>query len=139
MMVSSENLVGAVAFSSMIVRPGDTAVAIGVGDLPVLANSLIINAMQSAAIASIAEHLANGETTVETSIALEFHGGIAIGGELRTSANCTEVNGRNLTFICESYEGERLVASAVIKRTAVERVSFLARTAAQLIQSSTTS
>jgi predicted thioesterase len=139
MMASSENLVGAVAFSSMIVRPGDTAVAIGVGDLPVLANSLIINAMQSAAIASIAEHLANGETTVETSIALEFHGGIAIGGELRTSANCTEVNGRELTFICESYEGERLVASAVIKRTAVERVSFLARTAAQLIQSSTTS
>jgi predicted thioesterase len=139
MMVSSENLVGAVAFSSMIVRPGDTAVAIGVGDLPVLANSLIINAMQSAAIASIAEHLANGETTVETYTALEFHGGIAIGGELRTSANCTEVNGRELTFICESYEGERLVASAVIKRTAVERVSFLARTAAQLIQSSTTS
>ncbi|MFZ4123581.1 MAG: thioesterase family protein, partial [Candidatus Planktophila sp.] len=129
MMVSSENLVGAVAFSSMIVRPGDTAVAIGVGDLPVLANSLIINAMQSAAIASIAEHLANGETTVETYTALEFHGGIAIGGELRTSANCTEVNGRELTFICESYEGERLVASAVIKRTAVERVSFLARTA----------
>jgi len=139
MMVSSENLVGAVAFSSMIVRPGDTAVAIGVGDLPILANSLIINAMQSAAIASIAEHLANGETTVETYTALEFHGGIAIGGELRTSANCTEVNGRELTFICESYEGERLVASAVIKRTAVERVSFLARTAAQLIQSSTTS
>ncbi|CAB4915856.1 unannotated protein [freshwater metagenome] len=139
MMVPAEDLIGAVAFSTMIVRPGDTAVAIGVGDLPVLANSLIINAMQSAAIASIAEHLDNGETTVETSIALEFHGGIAIGGELRTSASCTEVNGRELTFICESYEGERLVASAVIKRTAVERVSFLARTAAQSIQSSITS
>jgi predicted thioesterase len=95
--------------------------------------------MQSAAIASIAEHLENGESTVETSIALEFHGGIAIGGELRTSANCTEVNGREITFICEAYEGERLVASAVIKRTAVERVSFLARTAAQSIKSSTTS
>ena len=72
MMVPADELVGAVAFSSMIVRPGDTAVAIGVGDLPVLANSLIINAMQSAAIASIAEHLENGETTVETSIALEL-------------------------------------------------------------------
>ena len=124
MLVPVEDLVGAVAFSTMIVRPGDTAVAIGVGDLPVLANSLIINAMQSAAIASIA---------------LEFHGGIAIGGELRTSANCTEVNGREITFMCEAYEGERLVASAVIKRTAVERVSFLARTAAQSIKSSTTS
>ena len=41
MMVPTEELVGAVAFSSMIVRPGDTAVAIGVGDLPVLALSLI--------------------------------------------------------------------------------------------------
>jgi len=139
MLVPVEELVGAVAFSTMIVRPGDTAVAIGVGDLPVLANSLIINAMQSAAIASIAEHLENGESTVETSLALEFHGGIAIGGGLRTSANCTEVNGREITFICEAYEGERLVASAVIKRTAVERVSFLARTAAQSIKSSTTS
>jgi hypothetical protein len=40
-----------------------------------------------------------------------------------------------LTFECEVYENERQIAAALVKRSAVERVSFLARTAAlHLIQ-----
>jgi predicted thioesterase len=46
-------------------------------------------------------------------------------------STCIEIENRELTFECEVYEGERQVAAAMIKRSAVERVSFLARTAAQ--------
>ena len=134
-MKQPSEIVGSAGFSVLTVRPGDTAVAIGVGDLPVLASSIILNAMQSAAIASIAEHLEVGETSIESEISIELVGGVGIGGEVRASASCIDVDGRELTFSCELYEGERIVAFGTIKRTAVERVSFLARTAAQSINS----
>ena len=54
-----------------------------------------------------------------------------IGAELRATSRCIEVENKELTFECEVYEGERQVAAAMIKRATVERVSFLARTAAQ--------
>jgi predicted thioesterase len=54
-----------------------------------------------------------------------------IGAELRGNARCVEVVGRNLTFECDVFDGERQIATATLKRTTVERVSFLARTAAQ--------
>jgi hypothetical protein len=44
---------------------------------------------------------------------------------------------RTMIFECDVYDGERHIAYSRIERTAVERVSFLARTAAQsLINSS---
>jgi predicted thioesterase len=43
----------AVGLSEMVVRPGDTSVAIGLGDLPVIAPSLLINLMEHAAILSL--------------------------------------------------------------------------------------
>jgi hypothetical protein len=36
-----------------------------------------------------------------------------------------------MIFECDVYDGERHIAFARIEKTAVERVSFLARTAAQ--------
>ncbi len=134
-MINEHQLVGAVGFSTMSVRPGDTSVAIGVGDLPVLAPSLIQNAMQTASLASIAEFLDPGESTYESEIHIQMHSGVAIGGQVRTVASVTAFDGREIAFECQMHEGDRLVASAILKRVAVERVSFLARTAAQSITS----
>jgi predicted thioesterase len=41
-----------------------------------------------------------------------------------------EIEGKEITFECEVYEHDRQIAAALIKRSTVERVSFLARTAA---------
>ena len=54
----------------------------------------------------------------------------SIGAALRGTSRVIEIEGKELTFECEVYEGERQIAAALIKRSAVERVSFLARTAA---------
>ncbi len=48
-----EEVIGAVGLTEMIVRPGDTSVAIGIGDLPIIAPSLLINLMEHAAILSL--------------------------------------------------------------------------------------
>lgn len=127
----AEEVIGTVGFSVMTVRPGDTCVAMGISDLPIVASSHFLNVMESASVASLVEYLEPGETTILNRVLLEILTSASIGSEIRGTARCVEVNGRELTFICDIYEGERHIATAEIKRTAVERVSFLARTAAQ--------
>ena len=56
---------------------------------------------------------------------------LQVGVELRANARCSNIEGRELTFQCDVYEGERHIAQAEIKRATVERVTFLARTAAE--------
>ena len=47
-MLPDDEVHGAVGLTEMVVRPGDTSVAIGVGDLPIIAPSLLINLMEHA-------------------------------------------------------------------------------------------
>lgn len=131
-----DEVLGAVGFSVMSVRPGDTSVAMGVSDLPVVATSHLLHIVESAAVAAIAEFLEGGETTYLLSSTIELCGTAQVGDELRATARCAEINqlsisSRELTFECEIYVEERLIATSTIKRATVERISFLARTAAE--------
>lgn len=134
MNIKSEYL-GAVGLSTMIIRPGDTAVALGIGELPIAAGSHLLNVMESACLAAIAEYFEGSETTILSSNSIEVLAGVSIGTEIRGIARCIDVTGKELTFECDIYDGERQIAHGQIKRTAVERVSFLARTAAQTLTS----
>ena len=130
-MKPAEEVLGALGFSVMTVRPGDTALAMGLSDLPIVATSHLLHAMESATIAALSEYLDNGETTFLLGTSIELLGSAPVGVELRANARCTNIDGRELSFACEIYEGERLVAQGEIKRATVERVTFLARTAAE--------
>ena len=136
-MKSADEVLGAVGFSVMTVRPGDTCVTMGVSDLPVVAPSHYLTLMENACVASLSEYLDSGETTFLTHSSLEIVGSATAGAQIRANSRLIEIDGRQLTFTCDVYDGERHIAYSRIERTAVERVSFLARTAAQsLINSS---
>ena len=130
-MKSADEVLGAVGFSVMTVRPGDTCVTMGVSDLPVVAPSHYLTLMENACVASLSEYLDPGETTFLTHSALEIVGSATAGAEIRANSRLIEIDGRQLTFTCDVYDGERHLAQAQIKRATVERLSFLARTAAQ--------
>ncbi len=134
-MERENELVGAVDFSVMTIRPGDTTLAIGIGDLPIVATSYFVNLIESAALTAISEFLEAGETTRLLRVELDAIDAVGIGAEIRATAKCSALNGRELTFECDIYEGERHIVHAIMKRAAVERVSFLARTAAQSFSS----
>jgi len=136
-MRSESEIVGLVGFSSMYVRPGDCLAALGVGDLPILATSLLTNLMESASLGVLGDFLENGESSRLTMIGIEVLDSVAIGSEVRASATCTDLSGREVTFICDVFQGDREIARAEMKRAVVERVSFLARTAAQSIMGNT--
>ena len=130
-MKSADEVLGAVGFSVMTVRPGDTCVTMGVSDLPVVAPSHYLTLMENACVASLSEYLDSGETTFLTHSALEIVGSATAGAEIRANSRLIEIDGRQLTFTCDVYDGERHLAQAQIKRATVERLSFIARTAAQ--------
>ena len=130
-MKSADEVLGAVGFSVMTVRPGDTCVTMGVSDLPVVAPSHYLTLMENACVASLSEYLDSGETTFLTHSALEIVGSATAGAEIRANSRLIDIDGRQLTFTCDVYDGKRHLAQAQIKRATVERLSFLARTAAQ--------
>jgi predicted thioesterase len=132
-MKSADEVLGAVGFSVMTVRPGDTCVTMGVSDLPVVAPSHYLTLMENACVASLSEYLDSGETTFLTHSSLEIVGSATAGAEIRANSRLIEIDGRQLTFTCDVYDGERHLAQAQIKRATVERLSFLARTAAQTL------
>ena len=130
-MKPAEEVIGAVGLSTMIVRPGDTCVAMGISDLPILATSHIMHSMESATVAALTEYLEPGETTLVEKFEITIFDSVGIGVEIRCTARCVDIDGRELHFLCDLYDGERHIAQGLIKRKAVERVSYLARTAAQ--------
>lgn len=135
MLMQIESAIGAVGISQMVVRPGDTALAHGSGDMPILSNSFLITVMESACNSAIAEFLDNGESTQLSDIQLEVRESVGIGTEIQGVATCVSIEDDTLTFACEIHDGPRLVAASVMRRNLVERVTFLARTAALTLMS----
>lgn len=130
-----ESALGAVGISQMVVRPGDTALAHGSGDMPILSTSFLITLMESACNSALAEFLDNGESTYLCDLELEVHESVGIGTEVQGAATCVAYEDGVLTFACEIHDGPRLVAASVMRRNLVERVTFLARTAALALMS----
>ena len=133
--MQAESVVGAVGISQMVVRPGDTALAHGSGDMPILSTSFLITLMESACNSAIAEFLENGESTYLSDIEMEVHESVGIGSEIQGAATCVSFEEGVLTFVCEILDGPRLVAASSMRRNLVERVTFLARTAAFTLMS----
>jgi fluoroacetyl-CoA thioesterase len=130
-----ESALGAVGISQMVVRPGDTALAHGSGDMPILSSSFLITLMESACNSALAEFLETGESTYLSDIELEVHESVGIGTEIQGAATFVAYEDGVLTFACEIHDGPRLVAASVMRRNLVERVTFLARTAALALMS----
>jgi len=130
-----EGIVGALGFATMVVRPGDTALAHGSGDMPILSTSFLVTLMESACNSALAEFLDNGESTHLADIELEVHESVGIGSEIQGAATCVSFEDGVLTFVCEIHDGPRLVAASMMRRNLVERVTFLARTAAFTLMS----
>ena len=82
-MQPAEDVIGAVGFAVMAVRPGDTAVAMGIGDLPIVAQSHLLNIMEHAAVIAVSDYLEPGETTIFVSVEFNSINSAIIGAELR--------------------------------------------------------
>ena len=126
-----EQVIGAIGMATMSVRPGDTSVAQGINDLPVVGSNQLLSLMESACSTAIIEFLDFGETTVTSQTQVEVFGSVGVGIEIHATARCLGLSDGLLKFEIEVHQTSRLIASGLITRKFVERVSFMARVAAE--------
>lgn len=129
--MSPERFAGAVGFSRMTVRHGDTSIALGSGDVPVLGTPQLIALAENATTAAIAEFLDQSESSVGVRVEIDHLATASVGDEGVATATVVESSTKKILFEVECHSGEMLIARGLITRVLVDRVSFIAKAAAQ--------
>jgi fluoroacetyl-CoA thioesterase len=116
------------------VTESDTASAMGSGDVPVLATPRLLALAEAAAFAAVAPQLAEGLTTVGTSVSLEHRRASPLGAEIVVEAELTEVAGSRLVFRfiarVDGTDEDVVLGAGTVERVVVDRARFVARVGA---------
>jgi fluoroacetyl-CoA thioesterase len=116
---------GLTAKIDLTVTSDDTAQAVRSGDVPVLATPRIVALVEEAAVAAVAGHLDDGETTVSMRVQLDHLAPSAVGSTVTASAKLEKVEGRRLKFSVSVNDARGLVAAGKVTRVVVERDRFM--------------
>lgn len=94
------------------VTESDTAMAMGSGDVPVLATPRLLALAEAATVAAVAPHLDPGQTSVGISAGLEHRRPSPLGAEIEVEAELSEVHGRRLVFRFIAIQDSGIAATA---------------------------
>ena len=122
---------GRVGTATIVVTEQDTALALGSGDVPVLATPRVVLLAEQAAVAALAAHLPEGSTTVGHRVQLDHLAPTAVGASVTAEATLRTIEGRRLTFVVSVRDTRGLVAAGRLTRVVVERARFLDHAAGQ--------
>jgi fluoroacetyl-CoA thioesterase len=115
-----------------VVTEDDTSIALGSGDVRVLATPRLIAWLEAATLVGAKSRLRSGETTVGTRVVVDHVLATRIGVEVFVFSRLSEVRGRRIC--CEvwaeqtSAAGTERIASGEIVRVIVDAESFMAGT-----------
>ncbi|WP_327089656.1 thioesterase family protein [Nonomuraea sp. NBC_01738] len=111
----------------IMVEREDTATKIGSGDVPVLATPRLLALAEMATVQALRPHLAQGETSVGTKVALEHLAASPIGAHVEITTELTQVDGRRLVFTFEARDRGVVAGRGTIERMVVDRATFVER------------
>lgn len=118
---------GLTARVQLIVGDGDTAQAMGSGDVPVLGTPRVLALAETATVAATARQLPSGMTTVGTRVELAHTAATPVGRTVVAQATLSEVQGRTLLFEVVVRDGDQVVAQGRVHRAVVDRQRFIER------------
>ena len=112
----------------------DTALAMGSGDVPVLATPRLLAWLEAASVAAAAGHLGEGGTSVGIEVWMRHRRASAVGSTVEVEVVDVQEQPRGLAFELVAREvptevgrPARELASGRVVRAVVDRESFLAR------------
>jgi len=117
--------------SATLVNPvtdADTAVAVGSGDVAVLATPRLIAWCEAATVAAVHGELPEGRTTVGIQVMVDHFSPSPVGADVEAEAVLEKVHGKKLFFTVSVHDGRGLVAAGRITRMVVDTEAFLAKT-----------
>jgi predicted thioesterase len=107
------------------VTEADTAVAVGSGEVPVLATPRVLALAERATVAAVAAALEAGATTVGTRVELDHLAPSPVGAEVTVRAVLARVEGRRLVFAVRLLDGDREMARGLVTRVVVDAAAFV--------------
>ena len=120
---------GLTASVSLDVTDADTAIALGSGDVPVLATPRVVALAEEASVKAVEGALSKGSTTVGYRVQLDHLAPTMPGTTVTAEAMLETIEGRRLTFRVSVTDHHGLVAAGRITRVTVERERFLEKAA----------
>ena len=119
---------GMTAAITLTVTESDTAMALGSGDVPVLATPRLVALCEEATVAALAGHLRDGSTSVGTRVEIDHMKPSMVGDTVVAGATLVDVDARRLQFtVTVADSGGGALAVARVWRVVVERDRFLDR------------
>ena len=113
--------------SQLTVNESATAIAMGSGDMPVLATPAMMALMENAAMLAVAPHLPQGSTTVGGHIASSHVKPSQLGDTVTATATVTRVDGKKIEFRVEARCGDVLLGEGSHLRFIVDKEKFMSR------------
>ena len=111
-----------------IVTENNTAAAAGSGGLQVFGTPFMVALMEKAAWASIAPHLAPGDSTVGTKVNISHLSATPIGMKVWAESEVTLVDGKRIELNISAYDEKGLIGEGTHERFIVTDERFQAKT-----------
>ena len=119
-----EDAVGRIGEARLVVSEQDTAIAMGSGDVPVLATPRVLALAEQAAVAALDGVLDEDVTSVGAWVTLEHRAPNRVGDEVRATAEVTRASGHRVSFSLQVRSADTLVAVGEHRRSVVDRARF---------------
>ncbi|HEX4818850.1 MAG TPA: hotdog domain-containing protein [Acidimicrobiales bacterium] len=116
---------GLTAEVMLAVTDDDTAIALGSGEVPVLATPRVIALVEEAAMKALEARMDPGTTSVGMRVQLDHLAPTAVGHKVRAEATLREVEGRRLVFAVSVRDERGLVAAGKVTRVIVDIDRFM--------------
>ncbi len=113
--------------SRLTVDAENTALALGSGDMEVLATPAMVALMENAAMKAVADYLPEGSTTVGVEISTSHLKASAVGANVVAEATLDEVDGRRLVFSLKAWDDAGVIGEGKHTRFIVDRERFLSK------------
>lgn len=119
--------VGLVYTSTLVVDERNTALAMGSGDMEVLATPVMMALMEHAAMLAVAKQLPEGSTTVGGYIESSHLHPSKVGSVVTATARLEKIDGRKLYFHVKACQGEIVIGEGSHIRFVVDIQRFLSK------------
>ncbi|MGN0220858.1 MAG: thioesterase family protein [Prevotella sp.] len=111
--------------ATLTVDNAHSAIAMGSGDMPVLATPAMVALMENAAMMAVAPHLSEGTTTVGGQISTSHLRPSSMDAVVTATATLEKAEGKKLFFRVEARQGETLIGEGTHLRFIVDRKKFM--------------
>ena len=119
--------IGQTYTSQLLVEERHLAINVGSGDLPVLATPVMVMLMENAAMKSVADTIADDETTVGAQVSVSHIRPTPLADTVNATATLVEIDGRKLTFRVIAEDSKGLVGEGTHVRYIVNRERFVSK------------